>query len=446
MSAFSFSVRRDLHKSSDTDASVKIKAISSGCCPFHPDVPIKTRTKSALGVIGLSHTRNECNRCQKLFDTALANEIKAERYFNTNRWEACRKVCEVMMTQLPAECKEFNTTKAMFDSASSEQEKTQKLISGFIAKGDALFKVRKYVEAKATFLQAERIATRTADLTKLKSRIKKCIKSEKMRAEEAGEHLPVFVMDSHVLLDSSFSMSGEKLLTAKTYIRGLYQRGMTIQDHIAVSNFAASGAQVCLARSRCCKDLSISEAVENVQATGMTKLYDAMLDAARTLSTTTIVGKRVLIVLTDGDDNSSKTSVSHLQQALLAWKVELFLIAIGKLESTTLDIMSSLCSAVDGKLLAPAVDSEADQIATALEDVWLALRANRCIKPGELIIEALQEEDKFPSRPMLVRSNSLDTVCTTSRSRNNSCASLCSLEERLSVMSDANGYDTDCSL
>src|SRR5205085_8833282 len=60
----------------------------------------------------------------------------------------------------------------------------------------------------------------------------------------------------------------------------------------------------------------LQEALEHVEARGATALYDAIIASADHLKKNSALDKKVLLVVTDGDDNSSRESLEQAVRRL----------------------------------------------------------------------------------------------------------------------------------
>ena len=128
-----------------------------------------------------------------------------------------------------------------------------------------------------------------------------------------------------LLVDTSRSMRGKPLDQALAAAR-TFTVAKSSRDQFTVLSF---GAQVSAASPLTTDPTSIAAALRNVSlsTTQGTALYDGLLDGVRTLADAGS-GRRVLIVLTDGDDISSTATAAQVIAAARASDVTIYAIAL----------------------------------------------------------------------------------------------------------------------
>jgi tight adherence protein B len=127
-----------------------------------------------------------------------------------------------------------------------------------------------------------------------------------------------------IAIDTSRSMKGKPLATALAAAR-TFTVDKSQGDQITVLSF---GDQVSAASPLTTDPTSIAAALREVSLSAKqgTALYDGLLDGVRTLADAE--GRRVLIVLTDGDDISSKATAAQVIAAAHASDVAIYAIAL----------------------------------------------------------------------------------------------------------------------
>jgi tight adherence protein B len=127
-----------------------------------------------------------------------------------------------------------------------------------------------------------------------------------------------------VLIDTSRSMKGKPLAKALAAAR-TFAAEKSPRDQVSVLSF---GHQVSAASPLTTDPTSIAAALREVSLSTHegTALYDGLLDGVRTVADAD--GRRVLIVLTDGDDISSKTTAAQVIAAAHASDVAIYAIAL----------------------------------------------------------------------------------------------------------------------
>ncbi len=196
----------------------------------------------------------------------------------------------------------------------------------------------------------------------------------RFRVGENGERVDVTVrtigeqnLQVVLLIDTSGSMRGEPLAAAKTAAAQFVQ---TMPDvvPIAVLGFGATAAQPTLFSA----DRSpLTTAIEGLQASGETALYDALTTAAQ-LFDPDESGRRVAVVLTDGGDTVSSAGLADAVAALTESNVEVNVVSLVTSESDPA-ALAELVSARDGTVVAA---SDPVGLTAAYERV-AALLANR---------------------------------------------------------------------
>jgi VWFA-related protein len=115
-----------------------------------------------------------------------------------------------------------------------------------------------------------------------------------------------------IVLDTSGSMSPDKMSAARSAIDRLIYDLLGKDDELFLVEFAT--------RARLRQDWTtdrglISRAVRNASPTGGTAIYDAVATAIPTAQSGTHV-KKALLVISDGNDTNSSTTVSALRQQI----------------------------------------------------------------------------------------------------------------------------------
>ncbi len=163
-------------------------------------------------------------------------------------------------------------------------------------------------------------------------------------------------------IDVSGSMENRPILDAKaaanTFVQGL---GPT--DKAAIISFAEKATLVQPFTER--KD-ELGRAIASLNAVGDTALYDAVVLSSRTFGKS---GRRILVLLTDGEDTISKARLVDALSAMQAIQVPVFTVGVGpKVDRQTLDALAVGTGGV--ALYAPA---SAD-LATAYRNISDQLR------------------------------------------------------------------------
>jgi VWFA-related protein len=115
-----------------------------------------------------------------------------------------------------------------------------------------------------------------------------------------------------IVLDTSGSMSPEKMSAARSAIDRLIYDLLDKQDELFLVEFATRAS---LRQDWTTDRGSISRAVRDANATGGTAIYDAIAMAIPTAQAGTHV-KKALLLISDGNDTNSVTPVSSLRQQI----------------------------------------------------------------------------------------------------------------------------------
>jgi VWFA-related protein len=115
-----------------------------------------------------------------------------------------------------------------------------------------------------------------------------------------------------IVLDTSGSMSPEKMSAARSAIDRLIYDLLDKDDELFLVQFATRAS---LRQDWTTDRGLISRAVRNASATGGTAIYDAVATAIPTAQAGTHV-KKALLVISDGNDTNSTTSVGTLRQQI----------------------------------------------------------------------------------------------------------------------------------
>jgi Ca-activated chloride channel family protein len=115
-----------------------------------------------------------------------------------------------------------------------------------------------------------------------------------------------------IVLDTSGSMSAEKMSAARSAIDRLIFDLLGKEDELFLVQFATRAA---LRQDWTTDRQLISRAVREANATGGTAIYDAVATAIPTAQAGTHV-KKALLVISDGNDTNSSTTVTSLRQQI----------------------------------------------------------------------------------------------------------------------------------
>jgi Ca-activated chloride channel family protein len=171
-----------------------------------------------------------------------------------------------------------------------------------------------------------------------------------------------------VVLDVSGSMTGAKIMRAGEAI-ARFIRTSHEEDEYFLIGFnerpqllleGARGSKAMLAR------------ISGILPQGATALYDTIAFGIEQVGRSRL-NKRALIVISDGEDNSSRLDVSGVKRRLREAGLTVYTVMIGPLQprSSAPAVMDGLASATGGKSYFP---SDAEKMSEAFEQIALELR------------------------------------------------------------------------
>jgi Ca-activated chloride channel family protein len=135
-----------------------------------------------------------------------------------------------------------------------------------------------------------------------------------------SERVPVSL---GLVMDTSGSMSGEKMSTAKAAVERFLHRLLDEQDEVFLYQFES---QATLVQDWTTDRSAVSRALGRIQARGGTALYDAAAEAVP-LAQSGAQRKKAVVIISDGNDTSSQIDVASVQQ--LIRETEVLVYAIG---------------------------------------------------------------------------------------------------------------------
>jgi Ca-activated chloride channel family protein len=148
---------------------------------------------------------------------------------------------------------------------------------------------------------------------------------------EDGKPQPVTHFDAErvpvslgLVMDTSGSMSGEKMTTAKSAVERFLHRLLDESDEVFLYQFES---QATLVQDWTTDRNAVSRALGRIQARGGTALYDAAAEAVP-LAQSGSQRKKAVVIISDGNDTSSQIDVASLQQLIRETEVLVYAIGI----------------------------------------------------------------------------------------------------------------------
>lgn len=127
-----------------------------------------------------------------------------------------------------------------------------------------------------------------------------------------------------LVMDTSGSMAGEKLTTARSAVERFLHRLLDESDEVFLYQFDSSAT---LVQDWTTDRNAVSRAVERLRARGGTALYDAAADAVP-LAQSGSQRKKAVVIISDGNDTSSRIDAASVQQLIRETEVLVYAIGI----------------------------------------------------------------------------------------------------------------------
>jgi len=136
-----------------------------------------------------------------------------------------------------------------------------------------------------------------------------------------SERVPVSL---GLVLDTSGSMSGEKIATAKSAVERFLHRLLDESDEVFLYQFESSAT---LVQDWTTDRQAVSRALDRLRARGGTALYDAAAEAVP-LAQSGAQRKKAVVIISDGNDTSSQIDAAAVQQLIRETEVLVYAIGI----------------------------------------------------------------------------------------------------------------------
>ncbi|MBI2941129.1 MAG: VWA domain-containing protein [Chloroflexi bacterium] len=174
-------------------------------------------------------------------------------------------------------------------------------------------------------------------------------------------------------LDASGSMEGKPLADAVAALTAFVDR-LAPNDQVATVRFGGGGCVVQPGPGPTADRLSVVDFLRGSRAVGDTPLYDATLLAIQT-SLRAPGGRRMVVILTDGDDTCSKVSADTVVAAAVRNGIPLYFIGLGPdLKPAVLENLARLT----GGAYLPAADSS--RLAAIYEGLGALVRTQYLVR------------------------------------------------------------------
>lgn len=136
-----------------------------------------------------------------------------------------------------------------------------------------------------------------------------------------SERVPVSL---GLVMDTSGSMSGEKMTTAKSAVERFLHRLLDESDEVFLYQFESHAT---LVQDWTTDRNAVSRALGRIRANGGTALYDAAAEAVP-LAQSGSQRKKAIVIISDGNDTSSQIDVGSVQQLIRETEVLVYAVGI----------------------------------------------------------------------------------------------------------------------
>ena len=181
-----------------------------------------------------------------------------------------------------------------------------------------------------TFRTSVDLINVTATVTDAQGRFVPGLRMEDFDVYEDGKLQKISQFDSErvpvslgLVIDASGSMAGEKMAAAQDAVRRFLDELLGPEDEVFLMRF---DSRVTVLSPWTANRAAVSRIVGSIRPSGGTALYDAMADAVP-LGEQGTRRKKALVLLSDGNDQNSRTDVHTVQQQIR--ESELLVYAIG---------------------------------------------------------------------------------------------------------------------
>jgi VWFA-related protein len=171
----------------------------------------------------------------------------------------------------------------------------------------------------------------TATVTDMNGRFVSGLRKEDFRVYQDDEQQPVTHFNSErvpvslgIILDTSGSMDGEKMAAAKMALNRFLLDLLGPDDEVFLYRFDSTPE---LVHEWTTDRRRVSDALNRIQPRGGTAMYDAVAEAIP-LAQAGKHRKKALVIISDGNDTSSRTAILELKQQIRETEVLVYAIGI----------------------------------------------------------------------------------------------------------------------
>jgi len=195
----------------------------------------------------------------------------------------------------------------------------------------ALSAQQKPQEPGFSFRTSAQLVNVTVTVTDQNGRFVTGLRKEDFEVYEDGKPVAVTHFDNErvpvslgLVMDTSGSMAGEKLVAAKSAVERFLYALLDQNDQVFLYQFES---QATLVQDWTTDRRAVSRALARIQARGGTAMYDAAAEAVP-MAQSGSQRKKAIVILSDGNDTSSRIDVASVQQLIRETEVLVYAIGI----------------------------------------------------------------------------------------------------------------------
>ena len=195
----------------------------------------------------------------------------------------------------------------------------------------ALAAQQKPQEPGFSFRTSASLVNVTVTVTDASGRFVSGLRKEDFEVYEDGKPVTVTHFDNErvpvslgLVMDTSGSMAGEKMVAAKSAVERFLYGLLDQKDEVFLYQFES---QATLVQDWTTDRRAVSNALARIRANGGTAMYDAAAEAVP-LAQSGTQRKKAVVIISDGNDTSSRIDVASVQQLIRETEVLVYAIGI----------------------------------------------------------------------------------------------------------------------
>jgi len=204
-------------------------------------------------------------------------------------------------------------------------------VSALFAAAAALTAQQKPQEPGFSFRTSAQLVNVTVTVTDQNGRFVPGLRKEDFEVYEDGKPVAITHFDNErvpvslgLVMDTSGSMAGEKMVAAKSAVERFLYALLDRNDEVFLYQFES---QATLVQDWTTDRRTVSRALDRIQARGGTAMYDAAAEAVP-MAQSGSQRKKAVVIISDGNDTSSRIDVTSVQQLIRETEVLVYAIGI----------------------------------------------------------------------------------------------------------------------